>query len=156
MPRVRWSGPRWPKSLSLMTSLIKIPYIPIKNFFRVQATRLAKSFEHLTGSVVLIGLEIFLRKATCDPAVFAWTAWINPDAKVLKLNHSYCNHLIVVKTWKEIVSSILSSLVKKNLNKFMCLPNCRVKKMVVIKITHAWHKFWMEITQRAPVLLCVK
>ena len=41
-----------------------------KNFFRVQTTRLAESFELLSGSVALTGSEKFLRKATCDPAVF--------------------------------------------------------------------------------------
>jgi len=36
----------------------------------VETTRLAESFELLTRSVVLIGPEKFLRKVTCDPAVF--------------------------------------------------------------------------------------
>ena len=40
----------------------------------------------------------------------------------LKLNHSHCNHLIVVKTSQEVVSSILSALVKKIFKKSMCLP----------------------------------
>jgi len=40
----------------------------------------------------------------------------------LKLNHSHYNHLIVVKTSQEVVSSILSSVVKKILGKSMCLP----------------------------------
>jgi len=44
-----------------------------KIFFRVQATRLAESFELLIGSVALIGPEKFPRKATCDPAVFPRT-----------------------------------------------------------------------------------
>jgi len=37
----------------------------------VQTTKLAKSFELLTGSVALTGPEKFLRKAMCDPAVFS-------------------------------------------------------------------------------------
>ena len=57
-----------------------------KIFFRVQTTRLAESFELLTGSVVLTGPEKFPHKAMCDPAVFAWTAWINPGSKVLIAN----------------------------------------------------------------------
>jgi len=56
-----------------------------KKFFRVQTTRLAESFELLTWSVVLTGLEKFLSKATCDPAVFSQAAWINPGVKVLTL-----------------------------------------------------------------------
>jgi len=48
----------------------------------VQTTRFAKSFELLTGSVALTGLEKSSRKAMCDPAVFARTAWINLDTKV--------------------------------------------------------------------------
>jgi len=54
-----------------------------KNFFRVQTTRLAQSFELLTRSVVLTGPEKFPRKATYDPAVFARTAWISLAANVL-------------------------------------------------------------------------
>jgi len=41
-----------------------------KKFFRVQTTRLADSFELLTGSVVLTRPEKFPRKATCDLAGF--------------------------------------------------------------------------------------
>jgi len=41
-----------------------------KNFFRVQTTRLAASFDTSTRSVTLTGPEIFPRKAMCDPAVF--------------------------------------------------------------------------------------
>jgi len=52
-------------------------------FFQVQTTRLAASFELLTGSVALIGPEKFRRKAVCNPAVFSRTAGINPAAKVL-------------------------------------------------------------------------
>jgi len=37
----------------------------------VQTTRLAESFVLLTRSVTLAGLEEFLHKATCYPAVFA-------------------------------------------------------------------------------------
>jgi len=59
-----------------------------KNLFWVQTTRLAESFELLAGSVVLTRPEKFHHKATCDPAVFARTAWINPGAKVLsKINN---------------------------------------------------------------------
>ena len=49
----------------------------------MQSTRLAESFELLTGSVPLTRLEKFPCKATCDPAVFLQTAWIYPGAKVL-------------------------------------------------------------------------
>jgi len=55
-----------------------------KNIFQVQTTRLAESFELLTMSVALTGPEKYLRKATCNSAIFAWTTWINPGAKVLK------------------------------------------------------------------------
>jgi len=50
----------------------------------VQTTRLAESFEVLTGSVAPTGPEKFPRKTTCDPAVFLRIAWINLGAKVLK------------------------------------------------------------------------
>jgi len=49
----------------------------------VQSTRLVESFELLTRSVALTGLEKFPRKATCDPAVFARTTWTNLAMKVL-------------------------------------------------------------------------
>jgi len=45
-----------------------------KMFFEVQATRLAESFQLLTGSVALTGPEKFQRKAMCNPAVFSRTA----------------------------------------------------------------------------------
>jgi len=45
-----------------------------KKFFRVQTRRLAESFDTSTRSVTRTGVEIFLRKATCDPAVFLRTA----------------------------------------------------------------------------------
>jgi len=45
-PRARQSGPRWPKSPPLMTSLTKKPHPPSKKkIFRVQTRRLAASFE---------------------------------------------------------------------------------------------------------------
>jgi len=49
----------------------------------VQTTRLAVSFDTSTRSVTHTGVEIFPCKATCDPAVFLRTAYINPDVKVL-------------------------------------------------------------------------
>jgi len=61
----------------------KNPHPQAKNFFRVQTTRLAASFDTSTRCVTCTGAEIFLRKTTCDPAVFLRTAWINPDVKVL-------------------------------------------------------------------------
>jgi len=51
----------------------------------VQTRKLAKSFEHLTGSVALTGPEKFLCKATCDLAIFARTVWINPAVIMLTL-----------------------------------------------------------------------
>jgi len=54
-----------------MTSLIKICNPQPKNFFQVQATRLAVSFETLTGSVAYTGPEKFLRKATCVSVFFS-------------------------------------------------------------------------------------
>jgi len=53
----------------------------------VQTTRLAESFELLTGSVPLTGPEKFPCKATYDPAVFVQRAWFKPAAKVLRLKH---------------------------------------------------------------------
>jgi len=50
----------------------------------VHTRRLATSFELFTGSVAFTQPEKFLHKATCNPAVFLRTAWINPGAKVLK------------------------------------------------------------------------
>jgi len=44
-----------------------------KNFFRVQTTRLAASFDTSTRSVTRTRAEIFPCKATCDPAVFLRT-----------------------------------------------------------------------------------
>ena len=43
---------------------------PSKNFFRVQTTRLAASFDASTRSVTRTRAEIFQRKATCESAVF--------------------------------------------------------------------------------------
>jgi len=64
-----------------------------KSFFQVQTTGLAKSFELLTKSVALTGLEKFLRKVTCNPAAFTWTAWISPGVKVLKISVGFeMNH----------------------------------------------------------------
>ena len=63
----------------------KNPHPPTKNFFWVQTARLAESFELFTGSVALTRPEKFPRKVTCDLVVFAYTALINLDVKVL--NH---------------------------------------------------------------------
>jgi len=53
----------------------KNPHPPYKKiFFNGQLQDFAKTFELLTGSVMLSGPEKFLRKAMCDPAVFARTA----------------------------------------------------------------------------------
>jgi len=54
-----------------MTSLTKNPHPPTKNFFRVQATRLAAYFETLTESVELTGPEKYQRKATCVSVFFS-------------------------------------------------------------------------------------
>jgi len=72
-----------PKALHLWCHSQKTRTPQPKKFFWVQTTRLSESFELLTGSVALTKPEKFLRKATCDPAVFSRTAWINPGAKVL-------------------------------------------------------------------------
>jgi len=50
----------------------------------VQATRLAASFETLTGLVVLTGLEKFLRKATCVSVFFTWKSPKVAGRQVLK------------------------------------------------------------------------
>jgi len=50
----------------------------------VQTTRLAASFELLTGSVALTGPEKFPRKATCDPVFFCENPRNQPDAKMLR------------------------------------------------------------------------
>jgi len=53
----------------------KNPHPPYKKFFFNGLLQdFAKTFELLTGSVMLSGPEKFLRKAMCDPAVFARTA----------------------------------------------------------------------------------
>ena len=80
-----------------------------KKFFQVQTTRLAKFFELLTRSVALTGPEKFLHKATCNPAVFARTAWINLGVKVLMLNVAFT----------KIVSMFIASF-KCYLKSFMC------------------------------------
>jgi len=74
--------------------------------------------------------------------------WQENHQLTLKQNHSHCNHSAVVKTWQEVVSSILPSLVKK-----IFIKSMRLRKWVVIKITHAWHKFWIVISRRAHMLL---
>jgi len=66
----KWSGPRWPKSPPLMTSLTKIWNPNPKYFFSLQTRRLAKSFELLNSSLMLSVPELCLRKAMCDPTVF--------------------------------------------------------------------------------------
>jgi len=43
----------------------------------------AESFELSSVPATFAGPEKFPRKATCDHAVFARTAWFNPTAKVL-------------------------------------------------------------------------
>ena len=70
----------WPKSLPLMTSLTKNPHPQPKSFFRVQATRLAASFELLTGLVALTRLEKFLWKAMCV-LVFFFQKSRNPSGR---------------------------------------------------------------------------
>jgi len=42
-------------------------------------------FDTFTGSVEHTGAEKFLRKATCESAVFLRTVWINLALKVLKI-----------------------------------------------------------------------
>jgi len=55
-----------------MTSLTKKLHPTGKKFFfRVQATRLAVSFQLLTGSVALTGPEKFPRKTTCVSVFFS-------------------------------------------------------------------------------------
>jgi len=51
----------------------------------VQTTRLAESFELVTGSVALTRPEKLPCKATCDPSVFVRTTLINPDVELLSL-----------------------------------------------------------------------
>jgi len=53
------------KVLHLWRNWEKNPPTKQKIFFRVQATRLAASFEPLTGSVALTGPEEFSRNITC-------------------------------------------------------------------------------------------
>ena len=54
-----------------MMSLTKNPHPQAKNFFRVQATRLATSFETLIGLVALTRPEKFPRKAMCVLVFFS-------------------------------------------------------------------------------------
>ena len=77
--QVMWAKVAW----KLITSFTIKPQPP-KKLFRVQTRRLAKSFELLSGPIALTGPKKFLHKATCNPAVFAWTTGIILDAKVLK------------------------------------------------------------------------
>ena len=84
-----------------MTSLTKNPHLPTKkNFFRVQASRLAESFELLTRSVALTGPEKFLRKATCVSVFFlkslisARRQSVNADVFYV-LNVSYLTDIFV-------------------------------------------------------------
>ena len=55
-----------------------------KKFCLLQTTRLAESFWCFNSSLALTTPEIFIPKATCNPAVFVQTAWINPAAEILK------------------------------------------------------------------------
>jgi len=66
----------------------KIPTPNQKIFLQVQTTRLAESFELLTGLVAFTGPKKFPCKAKCDPAVFPRTTRINPGAKVWKTSTS--------------------------------------------------------------------
>jgi len=77
-----------------MTSLTKNLQPQAKNFFRVQATRLAMSFELLTVSVVLIGPVKFLCKATCVSVFFCENPRKWPNAKVLMDIYYYFNGII--------------------------------------------------------------
>jgi len=74
-----------------MTSLTKNPHPPTKEFFRVQTTRLDRSFGPFTRSIALTGPEKFPHKATCNPAVFMRTAWINPAANVSNASWQLCH-----------------------------------------------------------------
>jgi len=90
----------WPDCTPLMTSitnssgLVKVLHLRCqsqkglkpkpKNFFSMQTTRLAESFEHFNSSIALTTPELGSHKATCKQAVFVRTASINPAPKVLK------------------------------------------------------------------------
>jgi len=56
-----------------------------KIFFQVQATRLAVSFELLTGLVALTGPEKFSRKATCVSVFFSWKSPIAAGRQSVKV-----------------------------------------------------------------------
>jgi len=64
--KARQSGPRWPKSPSLMTSLTKNPQPPSKKiFFECRLEDLLHLLRQFTGSVRHTGPKKFPRKATC-------------------------------------------------------------------------------------------
>ena len=116
MPRVRWSWARWPKSPPLMTSLTKNPQPPTKKYFQVETTRLAASFDTSTRSIIRTGVEIFPRKATCDPAVFLWTTWINPDVKVLIGRVSYSIKSRVIGQQRHVVVIYMCRMAWSNIS----------------------------------------
>jgi len=73
-----------PKSPPLMMSLTKNPNPKPKKCFSLQTRRFAESFQYLNSSLTVLVTELCPCKATCDPAVFTWNAWINLAAEVLK------------------------------------------------------------------------
>jgi len=62
-----------------MTSLTKSH---TQKVFPLQTIRLAEPFQHLNSFLVFTAPELGSHKATCEQAIFAQTAWINPALKV--------------------------------------------------------------------------
>jgi len=90
---IRWSGPRWPKSLPLMTSLTKNPHPPTKNFFEC---RLVDLLHLLTFRTALH--HLWCRSYVRAKPHVVWLFWREnprkqPDAKVLKGLQSVRRHL---------------------------------------------------------------
>jgi len=114
----------------------KNPQPPIKTFFQLQTTRLAESFALLTRSVALSGPEKFPCKATCNPAVFTWTAWIDLGAKVLKTKHCYKPKQLKTSAKHRLIPTTFGSSVQFALPIF--LDNDIIK----------WHWWWKKIADK--------
>ena len=93
------SGPGWPKSLPLMTSLTQNPNTPTKNFFSSSKYKTCQVFWAFDWVCSAYRTREILSKVTCDPTVFVVTAWINPGTKVLRGISSEVCWECAVRAW---------------------------------------------------------
>jgi len=90
MPRARQSGPKWPKSPPLTTSLTKNPYSPSKKlFFECRLEDLPCLFETFTRFVEHTRPEKFPYKPTCVQTFFFWKSPKAARCQRVNLDHNF-------------------------------------------------------------------